>query len=156
MKNAFFSLFFVGLSAFLPAPDPIRLRPESLPFTPKEFYIAVVTDQRPDRGPIARLALVLNQPPQPVDLERGVASSFQQFINQGLKQNKALRPIAMRVRQCRVSETAVGNRVTGQFAFAVTFELLGKDDAGNETSTRLKRLPGKCQLYAALKSYRRY
>ena len=80
---------------------------------------------------------MLNQPPQPVDLEKGVATSFQQFINQGLKQNKALRPIAMRIRQCRVSETAIGNRVSGQFTFAVTFELLGKDDSGAETSTRL-------------------
>ncbi|QDK83102.1 hypothetical protein EXU85_32670 [Spirosoma sp. KCTC 42546] len=115
----------------------IRLRSESLPFTPKEFYIATVTDQRTEGGPIARLALVPNQPVYPVDLERGVAASFQQFINQGLKQNKKLRPIAMRIRQCRVSETAKGTRVTGQFTFAVTFELLGKDDAGTETSTQL-------------------
>lgn len=117
--------------------EPIRLQAESLPFTPKEFYIATVTDQRPERGPIARLALTLNQSTQPVDLERGVAASFQQFINQGLKQSKSLRPIAMRIRQCRVSETASGQRVTGQFIFSITFELLGKDDSGAETSTRL-------------------
>ena len=132
-----FSLFLFGLLSLAPSADPIRLRSESIPFTPKEFYIAAVTDQRSERGPIARLSLVINQPSQPVDLERGVAASFLQFIDQGLKQNRRLRPIAMRVRQCRVSETAVGNRVTGQFTFAVTFDLLGKDDAGAETSTRL-------------------
>ncbi len=137
MNNIFLSLFLVGSFAFLSGPDPIRLRSESLPFTPKEFYIAAVTDQRANRGSVARLVLALNQSPQPVDLDKGIANSFQQFIDQGLKQNKSLRPIAMRIRQCRVSETAMGNRVTGQFTFAVTFELLGKDDAGATTSTRL-------------------
>lgn len=142
MRHVFFALFLLGLTSFSPSTDPIRLRSESLPFTPKEFYIATVTDQRSEQGAIARLALVLNQPMQPVDLERGLATSFQQFINQGLKQNKKLRPIAMRVRQCRISETAKGNRVTGQFTFAVSFELLGKDDSGAETSTRLNDYRG--------------
>ena len=137
MNNGFFLLLLYGLLSLLPPTDPIRLQSESLPFIPKEFYIATVTDQRPERGPVARLALVLNEPPRPVDLERGVATSFGQFINQGTKQNKSLRPIAMRVRQCRISETASGQRVTGQFTFSVTFDLLGKDDAGDETSTRL-------------------
>ena len=142
MNNPFFILFLVVAFRFPSTTDPIRLRSESLPFSPKEFYIAAVTDQRPDRGPIARLALVLNQPPQPVDLEKGVAASFQQFIDQGLKQNKTLRPIAMRIRQCQISETAKGNRVSGQFMFAVTFELLGKTMPVPTTSTRLTDYQG--------------
>lgn len=150
MNHALFPLFLYGLLSLLPPADPIRLLSESLPFTPKEFYIATVTDQRTERGPIARLALTLNQPVQPVDLERGVTNSFQQFINQGMKQNKALRPIALRVRQCRVSETANGQRVTGQFTFSVTFELLGKDDAGNETSTRLTDYRGSANYVRPL------
>ncbi|GAB4047165.1 hypothetical protein GCM10028810_29010 [Spirosoma litoris] len=137
MYHIFFALFLVGLSFFSPVADPIRLRPEPIPFTPKEFYIAEVTDQRSEKGAIARLALILNQSIQPVDLEKGVAASFQQFINQGLKQNKKLRPIAMRIRQCRVNESAKGNRVTGQFTYEVAFDLVGKDDSGTETSTRL-------------------
>lgn len=120
----------------------IRLRAEPIPFSPKEFFIASVTDQRPEQGPVARLALTLNRPPQPVDLAGGVVASFQQFINQGLPQNRKLRPIAMRIRQCQVSEKATGFRVTGQFTFAVSFELLAKDDAGNETSTRLTEYRG--------------
>src|ERR1700712_3411209 len=106
MNKAFFSLFLVGLFPFSSLADPILLRSERMAFTPKEFYIAAVTDQRTERGPVARLAITLNQPTQMVDLEKGVAASFQEFINQGLKQNKGLRPIAMRVRQCRVSENA--------------------------------------------------
>lgn len=143
MNKVFLSvLVVVGSLAFSSAPDPIRLRSEQLPFTPKEFYVAAVTDQRPEHGPIARLALTINQPVQPVDLDKGIAISFQRFIDQGLTQNRALRPIAMRVRQCRVSETALGNRVSGQFSYAVTFDLLGKDDAGVTTSTRLTDYQG--------------
>lgn len=150
MKKVIFSLFLFGLFSFSPPANPILLRSERLAFTPKEFYIATVTDQRSERGPIARLALTLNQPTQMVDLEKGVAASFQEFINQGLKQNKGLRPIAMRIRQCRVNETAAGNRVSGQFAFAVTFELLGKDDSGDETSTRLTDYRGSANYTRAL------
>ncbi|GAB2597688.1 hypothetical protein [Spirosoma areae] len=142
MRNVFFLIFVLGLFTWVPPADPIRLRPELLSFIPKEFYIATVTDQRPERGSVARLALQLNQAPQPVDLERGIAASFKEFISQGLKQNKALRPVAMRVRECRVNETAAGNRVTGRFTFSVTFELLGKDEAGTETSTRLTEYRG--------------
>jgi len=141
-KVFLFIVAVVGSFAFSIAPDPIRLRSEQLPFTPKEFYIAAVTDQRPERGAIARLALILNQSAQPVDLDKGLETSFQRFIDQGSKQNKTLRPIAMRVRQCRVSETAVGNRVSGQFSYAVTFDLLGKDDTGVTTSTRLTDYQG--------------
>ncbi|GAB3897297.1 hypothetical protein [Spirosoma agri] len=142
MNKLFLGLILVVLPAFLSPVVPIRLSPQPLPFTPKEYYIAAVTDQRTERGPVARLALTLNQPTQPVDLDNGVASSFRQFINQNLKQNRSLRPIAMRIRQCRVSETADGNRVTGHFVFSAAFELVGKDDAGNETSTRLTEYSG--------------
>lgn len=137
-----FYSYLLWLISFLltvsqPAPAPIRLQPQPLPFVPKEFYIATVTDQRPGKGAIARLALTPDQPTQPVDLDGGLVFSLRAFVNQSLKPNKALRPIAMRVRQCRVTETAVGNRVRGEFAFAVVFDLLGKDDFGVETSTRL-------------------
>ncbi|MGF7216814.1 hypothetical protein GGR92_002981 [Spirosoma lacussanchae] len=135
---------FIGLflTASQPGSAPIRLLPQSIPFTPKEFYIATVTDQRADRGAIARLALRPGQAPQPVDLEGGVATGIRQFVNQSLKQNKSLRPIAMRITQLRLAETAVGNRVTGQFVFAAVFDLLGKSDDGSETSTRLTEYRG--------------
>ena len=150
MNNVIFPLLLYGLLSVLPPAEPIRLLSESLPFTPREFYIATVTDQRSDRGPVARLALTLDQSSQPVDLERGVAGSFQQFINQGLKQNRALRPIAMRIHQCRINETASGQRVTGQFTFSVAFELLGKDDSGAETSTRLTEYRGSANYVRPL------
>ncbi len=139
--NSLFLFWFLaginGLLTFLPPASSIRLQPETLPFSAKEYYIATVTDQRLEKGAVARLALVLNQPVQAVDLDGGISASILQFTNKSLNQKKSQRPIAMRIRQCRVSETAVGNRVTGQFSFSVAFELLGKDDFGAETATRL-------------------
>lgn len=132
---------FQLLVSFQPA-TPIRLQSQPLPFVPKEFYIANVTDQRPNKGAIARLALTLDQPTQPVDLEEGLVYSYRAFINQSLKQNKSLRPIAIRIQQCRVTETALGNRVRGEFTYGVAFDLLGKDDYGVETSTRLSEYRG--------------
>lgn len=138
-------LFWLICSLFTnsqPAPLPISLQSQSLPFTPTQFYIDAVTDQRPERGPVARLTLTLNQPAQPVDLNGGVSGGIRQFVNQSLKQNRSLRPIAMRITQLRLVETAVGNRVTGQFTFAAAFDLLGKSDDGRETSTQLTTYRG--------------
>ena len=143
LYSGLYSLIAVVLTAIIqPAPAPIRLQSQVLPFIPKECYIAAITDQRSNRGAVGRLALTLNQPPQPVDLDEGIVYSFRAFINQSLKQNKSLRPIAMRVRQCRITETAIGNRVRGEFVYEVVFDLLGKDDFGTETSTRLTEYSG--------------
>ncbi len=137
-----FSCILIMRVASQPTPAPIRLQSQPLTFVPKEFYIANVVDQRPNKGAVARLALTLNQPAQPVDLDGGILYSFRAFINQSSKQNRTLRPIAMRIKQCRVTETAVGNRVRGEFTYAVVFDLLGKDDYGVETSTRLTEYSG--------------
>ncbi|AQG81679.1 hypothetical protein [Spirosoma montaniterrae] len=133
----FYLLGFLSLP-----PAPIRLRLQSLPFDPKEYYIAAVTDQRPERGAVARLVLAANQPAQPVDLEGGAATSLRQFINQNMRQNKSLRPIALRILQLRLSESAVGSRVSGTFTYAVGFDLLGKNEDGSENNTRLTEYRG--------------
>lgn len=116
---------------------PIQLQPQSLPFAPKEFYIASVTDQRAERGAVARLAVTLNQPAQPVDLAGGTARGVQTFINRSLRQNRTLRPITMRLLKLQLIETAQGNRVSGQFTLSVAFDLLTNDGSGNPGSTPL-------------------
>ena len=129
---------------------PIRLRSESLPFVPTQFYIAVVTDQRPERGAFSRLALAPNQAVQPVDLEGGVATAINRFINQSMKQDKALRPIEMRIRQCRISETAAGNRISGQFTYDAAFGLMGKNDNGDNIFTQLTEYRGSANYVRPL------
>ncbi len=137
------SILLSGLlmTAFQP-PAPIRLMPQPAPFTPKEFHFATVTDQRSERGAIARLVLLAGQRPQAVDLEGGAAPALEKFINRTFRANKSGRPVAVRILQLKLTEAAVGNRVTGQLALTLAFDLLDKDDDGSEISTRLTTYRG--------------
>src|SRR5690606_11585141 len=68
----------VGQSAVIT--EYIALQPGPLPFTPKEFYIADVIDEREDRTAVGRLLLPRSSATQPVvtypiDLKGGVATA---------------------------------------------------------------------------------
>lgn len=109
---------------------PIVLRAEPLPFTPKEFYIANVVDERQERGTVASLIPLPAAPgaplgkARPVDLQGGGLVAIRQFVQQSLPQNKKLRPVVVRLKECRVTETAGARagRVDGQVAVAMAFE----------------------------------
>ncbi len=112
-----------------PLRDTLVLRPEPLSFAPADYYIATVSDQR--SGAVLGLGhwfTAANQPPALVDLPGGTATGIEQFIRQNLKQNPKHRAVIMRLRECRVNETAKGSRVDGKFTFAVTFELARNSD----------------------------
>lgn len=123
----------VWLSAFLafwllagltqPA-EPIVLKTEPLPFTPKEFYIAEVTDERPERGSVGLLLTTPGKPAERVDLQGGTAPAIRQFVRQSLRQNQSLRPIAIRIKQCKITETASGSRVEGRITIGLAFDIL--------------------------------
>jgi len=121
------------LASSRPLRDIITLRPESLSFSPGDYHIATVTDRR--SGAALRLGqwfTAANQPATQVDLPGGTAAGIWQFIRQNLRQNPKFRAVAMRLRECRVNETAKGNRVDGTFTFAVTFELLRNSDGEDQ------------------------
>ena len=109
---------------------PIVLRAEPLPFTPKEFYIAGIVDERQNRKAVAHLIPLPAAPAaplgkaQPVDLKGGGLVAIRQFVQQSLPQNKKLRPVVVRLKECRVTETAGARagRVDGHVAVAMAFE----------------------------------
>ncbi|WP_019988368.1 hypothetical protein [Rudanella lutea] len=123
LSISLFALFFSAR----PSGDILTLQPESLGFTPATYYIATVTDARPTPG-FGRWFTAAGQPATSVDLPGGTAAGIGQFIRQNLKQNKSTRAVAMRLRECKVVETAQGNRISGTLNFAVTFELLRNAD----------------------------
>jgi hypothetical protein len=122
--------------------DPIRLQPTQLPFTPTGFYINTVTDQRLERSPAIRLVVTTDQSAQAVELVGGLTGGIREFVSRSLRNDQKLRPIAMRLVQFKLTETASGNRVSGQFAATIGFDLLGKNDDGSEVSTRLTTYRG--------------
>ncbi|WP_299760467.1 hypothetical protein [uncultured Pontibacter sp.] len=116
------------------APDagitPIVLKSEPLNFTPKEFYVAGVLDERADKKAVAHImpAPAAGKPlataPTPVDLQGGALQAVQQFIGKGLPANKKLRPIIITLKELEVKEAPAENgRVQGQAVTAMKFEL---------------------------------
>lgn len=107
----------------------IALRSGLLPFTPKEFYIAGVLDERDNRTVVGYLLSPRSSPLQPVithpvDLQGGAETAIGQFIRQGLACNKALRPIVVRIKECLITETpGARGRVDGRVVLTMAFDL---------------------------------
>lgn len=87
------------------------LKPASLAFTPREFYVADVVDERRDRSAVAWLLVPPAKPgttatsaTKPLDLQGGGAAALRQFVRQSLPRNPALRPVVVRVQECRIVE----------------------------------------------------
>lgn len=129
--------FFSGTT-----PDPIRLQPTTLPINPTGFYISTVTDQRPERNAAIRLVLSPDQTAQSVELVGGLPGGIREFVARSLRNDRKLRPIAMRLVQFKLTESATGNKVSGQFTATIAFDLIGKNDDDSEVSTRLTTYQG--------------
>ncbi len=107
----------------------IALAPTPLPFIPKEFYIADVTDEREDRTAIGYLLLPISSTSQPVvtypvNLKGGAATAIRQFIRQSLARDQTLRPIVVRIKECLITEAPGANgRVEGRVVLTLSFDL---------------------------------
>ena len=115
--------------------DSLVLINERVPVTPKEFYIAKVTDERESRGAIALLVPVVNikdVPPKasPVDLKGGTLPAIKQFINSSIARNTTLRPVIISLKKINITETALPvGRVEGHVNVIFSFSLdMGEDD----------------------------
>lgn len=108
---------------------PLVLQPMKLPFTPTQFYVAQIRDERPVRNAVAWLLPLPTKPgaplaaPRPVDLQGGGLAAIQGFVRQSLPRNSALRPIQIRLRECRVQETATpSGAVEGKISLNLAFD----------------------------------
>jgi hypothetical protein len=109
------------------ATTPIILHDEKMNFTPHEFYVADVIDDRPDRNAVAAL-IVRNAANlsaiQSVDLSGGAAASIKQFLGHNLATNTTLRPIIITIKKFKLTESRLTEKqVTGHLAMAFSFEL---------------------------------
>ena len=105
----------------------IVLRNEKLNFTPKEFYIAEVTDDRADKYPVASLLYkdeVRGYLPRTFDLKDGTATTIKRFINNNLSQNTDLRAVVISVKTLKLTETSQSpGRINGHLAIDLSFGL---------------------------------
>ncbi len=118
-----------------PKIGPLVLKATPLGITPTEFYIADVIDERSDRQAVAYLvqpaALNPTNAPvittaQPVDFQGGGLAAIRQFVRQSLPRNTGLRPLIIRVKECRVAETASSTkgRIDGTVKVHLAFDYL--------------------------------
>ncbi len=132
---AVFTLLFFTSAQQLPVKlGPIVLHPQLLPIVPKEFFIAEVTDGRTEKSAVALIFSPPNPKQKPVaqavDLKGGGQAAIQDYIFQSLPRDKKLRPIVVRIKECKVTESlAALGRVEGKVAVSLAFDL--RDEVEN-------------------------
>jgi hypothetical protein len=120
------SLFLPGVLSAQKLTGPVVLKNEQLPVTAKEFYVAGVTDDRPDRSAVAWLL-----PPGPaakekytIDLSGGAQTAIKQFVTTALTPNKTLRPVIIHIEKFRLDETPLSaDHVEGKLKVSLSFYL---------------------------------
>lgn len=152
-------LFLLSVSFSVAGPltgnplEPIELVSKTLPFTPKEFYIANVIDEREDPSAIAWLLSTTTQSaiPQKVDLKGGGRAGILAFIQKSLPSNPKLRPVIIRLKECKITEVA-GEKggVDGKLSLIMDFEYERDGEIVHLTSysggSRYTRAPGRTTL----------
>jgi hypothetical protein len=120
-------LLFGGFKTQQKPNGPIILRDEKLSFTPNEFYIADILDDRPDKSLVASLVYkdeAHGYTNRPVDLKDGAAAAIKLFIERNLVQNKSLRPVIISIKNLKLEETSLpGGRVSGHLIIDLSFGL---------------------------------
>ncbi|WP_188555789.1 lytic polysaccharide monooxygenase [Hymenobacter glacieicola] len=106
---------------------PLVLLPATPAFTPTLFTIKQVRDERPGRPAVAWLLPatppVAASPARAVELQGGTEAALRQFVARTLPARPARYGVTMRVRECRVQETAVGtNQAAGQISLHLAFD----------------------------------
>jgi hypothetical protein len=127
----------------------IILKDEQIPVTPKEFYIANVTDARDNRSAVAFILPTANVTDQakayPVDLQGGALVAIKQFIDHNLSRDTAYRPITIGLKKFMATESPLtGGKVEGHVTVVMSFGITRGDDEtlhlldykGNATYTR--------------------
>lgn len=105
----------------------IILREEKINFTPKEFYIANIADERKDRSSVADL--IITKPDhstatQKLDLKDCAAASIKQFIARNLHRDTSLRPVIITLKEFKITETKLSNgQISGRLAVFFAFSL---------------------------------
>src|SRR4051812_2252291 len=108
------SIFIFGLALLtsFKTADPIVLIDEPLSFTPQNYYISNVVDDRIDKGPMAQL--IINLPgnktnTQSVDIQGSVPEALNRFIAHNLQKDRSLNPVTVGIKEFKLTENILPN-----------------------------------------------
>jgi hypothetical protein len=117
-------LVMAALCLMQKATAQIVLHDEKMGFTPHEFYIADVRDERNDPATVATLINKDAVHIQQLNLKGGAARATKQFIYHNLDRDTLLRPVIVTIKQFKLSESALpGGQVSGRFDIMFSFDL---------------------------------
>jgi hypothetical protein len=105
---------------------PITLKDEKLNFTPHEFYIADVADERANRNLVVSLIDGKDAAHTPINinLKDGAAVSIKNFLYRNLHRDTSLRPVMLTIKKFKITEDALpGGRIEGHLEVAFSFAL---------------------------------
>ncbi|QJD97422.1 hypothetical protein HH214_16860 [Mucilaginibacter robiniae] len=104
-------------------PAALVLQDERLSFSPKEFYIQSVVDERKTHSAVAWLITdAASGATQSIDLQGGAGSAIHQFINHGMSANTVLRAIVIRIKELKITESVLPNKgIDGKINIAFSF-----------------------------------
>ncbi len=136
INAAFIFLIFICLAfTTVQKPTAIVLKDEPLPFTPKEFYVDRVIDERTDKSAVADLIAPVAKGSSPsvgnysVDLNGGSLTAIKNLVMHNLHADKSLRPLAIGLKKFKVNETLRSDgRVEGKVVLEMSFNLSMEDN----------------------------
>jgi hypothetical protein len=132
----------------------IELKNERLSISPKEFYIAGVTDKRTDKVIAQIIPTVLPSSKAVRALHAGFAS-VASYITNSIPINKRLHPVVVEMKSLKIREIDLGGgKVEGQILMDLSFSLQAEDDlvhlVNYKGSASYQRNAGPAQLVEPL------
>lgn len=115
-----------GISREAEWQEPLILGTGPLNFTPEEFYISEVVDEREDPSAVAWVIPPGSgtSTPQPLDFKGGGKAAIESFMLNSLPRNRNLRPVIVRIKDCRLIEIPGPSRVVqGELKVHLSFDL---------------------------------
>lgn len=125
-------LFFLPLVGFSHADQDLRtinLKLEKLPFTPTEYYLADIIDQRIDKTKVGMLLLPDLAGPQAVDLKGGGKASLSAYMLHSMPRDNSLRPIQVTIHQSDIIEKrGATGIIEGDIKLNLSFDFINGDE----------------------------
>lgn len=99
----------------------IKLKPNKKLYTPHNYYITTVVDDRDEKDNIGTMRAGLANKVVPINLEGGAAKAIETFLNNSIQQNTQLDGLEMHITQLRISEKNVDMRQQADLTYGVAF-----------------------------------
>ncbi len=125
VKSVLLLIMGVTLVASFKSADPIILVDEPILFKPNNYYIAAVTDNRPNKSAIAQVLVKAPEnkmTSQSINIEGGVEVAVTRFIDRNLAKDRSLRPVNITIKEFYLVETALPNgNIDGRIKLHLSF-----------------------------------